>query len=253
MGIFLRFLPLVVALFEVATFLEQVQHPLEYPWIVGLGVLAMPVAAIVIGWRRVRFFDLVEKMTPSFLLLASLAFALLLVEWRVALIVMISIAGISSFISLELLFQLAFDPSRYPVNGLSRVNIAYVPLILWYVASTSSGLMTFLHMDRLIHLALLTSLGAILFRTTGHPGANWRQNATWSSIGALVGAQVGLLGTLLPVSLPMQGMLAALIMCAALRARRYKYDPKPSARAAILEGGFATLAFIVLLSTATWF
>lgn len=253
MGIFLRFLPLLVAMVEVVVFFEQSKHPLEYPWIAGIGVLALPVAAIVIGWGRVRFFDLVEKMTPSFLLLASLAFALLLVEWRVAFWVIVSIAGISSFISLELLFQLAFDPSRYPVNGLSRVNIAYVPLILWYVASTSAGLMTFLHMDRLIHLALLTALGAMLFRTTGHPGASWQQNATWSLIGALVGSQVGLLETMLPISLPMQGMLAALILSAALRTRRYKYDPKPSRRTAIIEGGFATASFIILLSTATWF
>lgn len=252
MIIILRFLPVAVALLQIGVILEQAKYPLQYPWIALVGVAALPVASVAIAWRRVRFFDMLEKMTPSFVLMATLAFALLLAESRASLTVIAVIAAVSCFVSLELLFILAFNPARYPVNGLSRVNIAYVPIAVWYAAATSSGLLIFLHMDRIWHVMLMVALSVVLFRTTGHPGATRQQNAVWIGLGALVGGHVGLLGLLLPVSMATQGIVAAFLLSSALRARRYMYDPKPSVRQAWSEGLTAVAAFVGVLSTAKW-
>lgn len=252
MILFLRLVPLLVGLLEAGVFWAQRGNPTFYPWIVVVGVAAVPSASLLIAWGRVRFFDLLEKMTPSFLLIASLAFGLLLIEGTVPFMVMLALASVCSFISLELLFLLSYHPSAYPVNGLSRLNIAYVPLIVWYAVATSSGLRVFLHVNPAWHLVLVAALGVVLFRTTGHPGASLRQNAVWAVVGALVGFEVGAVGLLLPLSMEMQGLLAAILLCATLRARRYLYDPKPSRRMAWLEASAATSVFLMSLLSAKW-
>ncbi|MCI0479017.1 hypothetical protein L0Y59_00525 [Candidatus Uhrbacteria bacterium] len=252
MIVLIRILPLLVAAIEATAFLAQLRAPLQYPWLVAVGVVALPAASLAIAWGRVRFFDMLEKMTPTFILLIALAFALLLAEGEGAKAAIVVLATLAPFVSLELLFLLAFNPARYPVHALSRVNIAYVPLAIWYAASTSVGMIVFLHADRLWHVFLMVALGAILFRTTGHPQASWKENATWSGVGALVGGHVGLLGIMLPVSMPVHGFLAAFLLSAALRVRRYRYDPKPSHRQAWIEGIAAAVAFVAVLSTGKW-
>lgn len=252
MIILLRILPFAGALFEAVIFMQQIRHPLKYPWIVLAGVAALPLASALIAWKRVSFFDTLEKMTPSFVLIGALAFALLLSETFLSYVVITLVAAIATLVSLELLFTLAFDPSRYPVNALSRVNIGYVPLIFWFTASNSTGLLTFVRMPKFWHIAIMVAVASVLFRTTGHPGATREQNAVWTSVGALIGLNVGLLGVFLPVSMQMQGIIATLLLCSVLRARRYMYDPKPSKRQAWIEG-FAALAFLVaVLATAKW-
>lgn len=252
MIIFRRALPLVTALLVGVAFFEQFQHPLSYPWVAAVGVVSVPVASVLIAWGRIRMTDLLEKILPVCLLVASLGFGLLFTESTLALDAMIGIAVAATYVSLELLFTLAFDPGRYPVNGLSRVGIAYVPVIIWYAVSTSIGLLVFLHSDRTWHVLMLALLGIVLYRTTGHPNATWKENTVWGIVGGLAGAHAGFLGLLLPVSMPVHGMLAALLMSAPLRARRYKYNPALSPRQGWIEGGLAAIALVAVLATAMW-
>lgn len=252
MILLLRLLPLGVAALQIAAFGWQLQQPSSYPWVVLLGVLALPAAAFVICWKRVRLADAVSRMAPSFILLGSLAFALLLVESRWAVWIAIALAVGTCLISLELLFLLAYDPARYPVNGLSRVNIAYVPIAVWYAAATSSGLIVFLHAERSWHVIFMTLLGAVLFHTTDHQDSTLHGRAVWTSLGALVGAHVGLLGILLPLNMPTQGIIASVLLSAALRVRRYLYDPKPSMRQAWFEVVGVFAAFVMALTSAKW-
>ena len=252
MILLLRILPLLVGLCEAGLFWWQKKLPGAYPWLVLLAVVVLPLASVVITWGRVKFGDLMEKMTPTFALVAVLGFALLLVEARWEMYLLTVLAAGSSFISLELLFLLARNPAAYPVNGLSHVNVAYVPLAMYYAVSTSSGLLVFLHSDGIWHVALCAVLGVILFRTTGHPGASRQQNSVWMAVGGLVGAEIGLVGLLLPVGLPAQGLVAMLLFCGALRVRRYLYDPKPSPRLALAESLVGLALFAVSLATAKW-
>ncbi len=248
----LRLLPFCVALIEGVCFWLQLLHPLAYPWIAALGVLAMPSAVVMIAWRRISLHDAFERMLPSIVLTISLAFALLLVEGRVAIWSLLAIAAGSAYLSLEMLFVMVYHPSRYPVNGLSRINIAYVPVAVWYAASTSSGLLVFLHTRSIWHVVLMTVIGAALFRTTGHTDATAEEKNIWMVLGALIGVHVGLLGILLPVAMSVQGLIAAFLLSATLRIRRYLYHPKPSRMQAWIEGGAAFALFLLTLVTAKW-
>lgn len=252
MILLLRILPLFVGVLEAGLFSWQKSSPGTYPWIVLTATAVLPLASVVISWRQVRFGDLMEKMAPTFSLVAVLGFALLLVEAQWEMYLLMSLAAVSSFISLELLFLLSRNPAAYPVNGLSHVNVAYVPLAIYYAVSTSSGLLVFLHSDGIWHVVLCALLGIILFRTTGHPGASRQQNNVWMAVGGLVGAEIGLVGLLLPVGLPVQGLVAALLFCGALRVRRYLYDPKPSRRLALAEVLVGLALFAVSLATTKW-
>lgn len=252
MILFLRILPLLIAVFQAACFVWQKGSPDTYPFLALVGVVAMPVAAGLLGLRRIRFFDLLEKMMPTFVLHLALAFGLSLAEGSLAVWTIAVIGGLSTFLSLELLFLHAYQPSAYPMNGLSRVNIAYVPIAVWYVTSTTSGFMMFVHASWLWHVGALCLLGALLFRTTGHPGASLRQNVLWTLIGVVTGAEIGWIGLMLPLSMGMQGIVAALLFTGVLRMRRYLYDPKPSLRMAWGEAVGLTMLFLTCIVTAKW-
>ncbi len=252
MFLLLRLLPYVVGIAQVWLFLMQVAYPHTYPLLVGIGVLLVPCASILIGWKSIRARDMIEKMMPTFLLILSIGFGTLLLESRASIWIASLLAGIVSAVSLELLFLLTRYPSAYPVNGLSHVNIAYVPLGIWYAAYAASGLMIFLHSSQLWYVGILGILGALLFRTTGHPGATTDQNIVWMIIGGLIGLEVGWIGTLLPLSMNMQGLIAAIVVCAVLRVRRYVYDPVPSSRIAWSEVVVGVVLFIGGIVSAKW-
>ncbi len=252
MILFFRILPFVVAALQIVVFREQLRYPLAYPWIVLIGVAALPLAALVIGWGRLHLGNMLEKMAPAFLLLSSLAFSLLLLEGDIAPWIVIVLAALASYFSLEMLFLHVYVPTRYPVNGISRLHIAYVPIVMWYAAATSTGLLIFLHSNRFLHVLGATLLGVLLFRTTGHPGATKQANRIWMFVGGLAGLHVGVLGIFLPLTMPVQGVLAALILSATLRVRRYMYEPKPSRKQAWIEGAIAASLFVLVTGTASW-
>lgn len=252
MILLLRLLPFLVGVTQIIFFRLQILESSTFPWIALFGWILVPAASVAISWGRISFSDLMQKMTPTFVTLGCMVFGLLLVEGSWQFWLLTALASIVTFTSLELVFLLSYDPAAYPVHGISRVNIGYVPLAIWYATSTSVGIMTFIHTPAVWHLVLMACLGAILFRTTGHPDATAMQIRTWTTLGMLVGAEVGLLGIFLPVGMQAQGLFAAILFSAALRARRYLYDPKPSNMVSYVEGAAALSIFVVALSTAKW-
>lgn len=252
MLLLIRLLPYIAAFSVGCSSWFQANHPAGYPWFSLFGLLVFVAAIVVTSWGRLSFRSVVEKMLPGLLLQMSLGFGLLLVETSFSLWTIHVVAAISALLSLELLFLLCFEPGAYPVNGLSRLNIAFVPLIVWYAVSTSTGVMIFLHTPHLAHVALCAFLGVALFRTTGHPGATKAQNRIWSFIGFLVGLHVGWLGLHIPLSMPLQGAIAAVLFGVALRMRRYVYAPVPRVQVAWTEAISVAIFFIVAMSTAKW-
>jgi hypothetical protein len=248
----LRLLPFLTGLAVAGLFAWQRVHPTVYPWAVIVAVTLVIGVSLILAWRRGSLRDLSEKMAPTIVVVLALGFGLLLSEGRLANMMVVILAGVCSFTALELLFLYVFHPASYPVNGLSRLNIAFVPLAAWYTASTSVGLLTFLHTPRVWHVVLLTIMGAVLFRTTGHPGASPAQNRVWMLIGAATGLHVGWVSITLPLSMPIHGALAAIVFASVLRVRRYLYDPRPSRRVAWGESVAACILLISVLATAQW-
>jgi len=252
MILLLRILPFVAAILQAGCFSFQKQHPQTYPYVALAGVLCVPVAAVLLSAKRIKLGDLSEKMSPTFLLHLALAFGLALTEGWLSVDVIIVLGAISTFISLELLFLHIYQPSVYPMNGLSRLNIAYVPIAVWYTAATSAGFMVFIHSAWYWHVGMLALLGATLFRTTGHPGATQNQQSIWTVVGFVTGAEIGWIGLLLPVSMGMQGLVAAILFTGMLRVRRYLYDPKPSTRMAWGEAIGICALFVIGIVSAKW-
>jgi hypothetical protein len=230
----------------------QIQYPFHYPWIALLGVGTLPLISFLMARGRIGYKDLLEKMLPTLIFIITLVFAMLLVEGGVQLTIIIVLAGIAVYLSLELLFFLAFAPPRYPVHGLSRVNIAYVPFIVFYASATSVGLMTFVHTPFWIHVSIMTALGLILFRTTGHPEATKEQNQRWMLLGLVTGLHLGFLGAMLPLSMFAQGAIAMIVFSSMLRLRRYLYHPLPGKKQAWLEGVMAFVLLGVVITTSRW-
>ncbi len=252
MVFFFRLFPALAALTIGLTFYWQFGQPQAYPWIALIGVFAVVAGIFAMSRKRIKLADLAEKMLPTFLLLISLVFGMLLAEGFWAKLAIVFFGTVASFLSLELLFLLSFMPSRYPMSGLSHVNIAYVPLIVWYTVANSVGLITFLHSPEWIHIAILVVLSVILFRTTGHPGATQEQNRIWSLVGGLTGFHIGLLGIILPMSMAGQATLGMVMFCAILRLRRYIYHPLPGRRQAWLESALAVIVLGIAVGTARW-
>ncbi len=252
MTIFYRPLPFLAAIAMAVGLYLQYVRPLDYPWYALLGAATVPAVALLMAYKRVHQADLAEKMLPTYLLILSVVFAVLLAEGHIYRIVLAVVGSLASLLSLELLFLYTFMPSRYPVNGLSRVNIAYVPLTVFFATSTSVGLMFFLHSSSILHVLGMLALGVALFRTTGHPDASREQNNRWMLVGAVTGLHLGLLGAMLPLSMEVQGTVAMLVFSGILRMRRYLYQPYPSKVQTWTEFAIATILLVSITVSSRW-
>lgn len=257
MIIFLRRLsPWLIAALACLLASWQWQNPLFFPYPLVM-VLAVQAAAIgFIGWRRISLGFLVEKMFPSLLAEAVMGGAFLLTENSLERWIVTGLFVGIPLLSLELFFLLVYDPSRYPVNGLSRLNLALLPVASFFLASTVSGLQVFLvdslHLPEWVWPVIFVLFGSVFYLLTAHPSAERAHRERWAWIGALVGLQVGLLGLLMPVGMAVHGAVAALIFSFPLRMRRYAYQPVPPPQLAWAEGVLAIGLFCALLFSSRW-
>ncbi len=252
MLLLLRFLPFAVGVTNALLFAWQSRDASSYPWLIIWTPFTVLIAGFVIGWKRMTFSELVEKLLPAALAVAACGYGLLLVEGWWALSVIPLLAGGVSFLALELLFLLAYLPTRYPVNGLSHLNLTLVPPTVWLAQYTSVGLTVFVHASRVIPIFVMSAATALLFWSTSHVEASGAERGRWAALGAWLGLQAGLMGAFLPVSLALQGGIAALAIALALRSRRYEIAPRPSFRFMLTEVSAASVLLLLLVATARW-
>jgi len=230
----------------------QWAQPLLFPWPL-LAALAIHLCATVwIGWRRLSVREAVEKMLPSVLAMAAFGLSLLLLEGAIArYTVTILFAGVS-LLSLKLFFLLCWDPQRYPVNALSHVNVALVPLIAFFLGLSLNGLTIFVRLPWWAGVSVFGVTVAALYLVTSHPTADAAHRARWTALGLFVGIQSAILTQVLPGNMLVQGALAALLVALPLRMRRYAYEPKPSRRVAWFEGVLGAGAYMAILLLSRW-
>jgi hypothetical protein len=252
MLLFLRFLPFIVAVLDAFLFRWQALSADMYPWLAVAGVVIFSCAGFLIGRRRIALGELVDKLIVPVATLFILTYGLLLAEGPLATIAIPCAVAVITFVALELTFFLAYLPARYPVHGLSRLNLSLVPVTLWFAQSTSVGLLVFIRVSHVIPLAVMTLISALLFWSTSYRGVSDEQRRRWTAIGAWLGFQLGLLAIFLPVNLPVQGAMAAVAGSLALRCRRYGIAPRKSARVIWIEVASAFTLLAAVLGTARW-
>ncbi len=221
-----------------------------YPLLAGFGFFAA--AAMIIAWKRLAWREFVTKMIPPLLLWTSAALAMLVVEDQAARIVLTVVLVGTPLLVLELLFLLAVDPGRYPVHGLSRLNVALTPVTAFLLAAALDGLRIYLQLDGWVVIGLCSGFGALAFALTSHHASTCGQGARWVLLGLIAGLYAGLLVYLLPVSLSAAGCIAALITAVPLRMRRYAFQPYPGRRLALFEASGASLILAGILLLSRW-
>lgn len=230
----------------------QWQFPLSYPWpLLSFGVWYLAVL-VVLSWNHLGFWEALEKAVPSVISLTTLGFGFLMAESTFERVILTVLFAGVPLLTAELLFLLTRDPARYPVNGLSRVNLTLVPVAAFFLASTLNELWVFIRLPWWIGLSAFTMFGAALYAATAHPTADRLHRGRWAGLGGGIGLHLGILGLLLPISMAAHGALAALLLAFPLRVRRYAYQPVPSVMHVWTESILAIIFFVGLLVSSRW-
>jgi len=254
--LFLRALPLIVALIGGGLGYAQFRFPLSYPWpLVGLFVIFFATAAFFAKENRHSFSQTLQQIIPATLFLIALTTSVLLVEtifikWLVTILFFLV-----PLIVLELLYLAYFKTFHYPVNAISRVNVAFVPAIGFLSGVCMNGLQTFLgflKISPLFGLIIFPIVIGTLYFVTSHPTADTMHRLRWAALGAVLGLQSAILVLLLPVTPSVHGAIVAILISIPLRIRRYAYAPKPSKRLAWFEGVTILFVFVTILLISPW-
>ncbi|MCW1892412.1 MAG: hypothetical protein KIH65_004200 [Candidatus Uhrbacteria bacterium] len=252
MALLFRLLPLIIGMISAGCFAMQAQYANWYPWIlvpafiVFIGGIATMFRQRHWGWEDVRL------AVPALMAFAAAGFGMLLVEgwlryWGIPLFV-----GLVSYLLVELLFLSTFYASKYPVNGMTHMNLALVPVIFWLLAYTSSGLLVFMNTQRFSPMILFAVVGGVLWYVTAHPEATPESRLRWTLIGAWISTQIGMIIAIVPLRMEVHAMIASICGAAALRVRRYGIAP-PIPRNMILLEVIGMILFLAAVAfTAAW-
>lgn len=248
----LRPLPWLVGGLSLLLSWLQWEFPFAYPWPLVVLLVAYLAAGILYAYDHLKFWDAAARILPAGLFLVSAAVAFLIIEQPLVRAVLCLVVAFIPFFSLDLLYLALYDPAKYPVNGLSRFNLALAPSSIFLLTIGLGGLQVFLKVQPWIVLLVLPIYAGIFFLITSHPTADQAHRSRWTGVGALVGFKAAALSLALPVALPVQGALAALLVALPLRVRRYGYAPEPTRRQAILETCLHLSCFVLLLLVSRW-
>ena len=247
-----RGLPWLIGVFAYLASQWQWRHAGFYPWPLVSVLIGYLLSAALISYRRLSLQELIIKILPSVLALTSMGFAFLLIEAPEArLALSFFVAGVS-VASLEMLWLLIFDPAHYPVHGLSRLNIAFMPLTFFFTILSLTGLVYFIRIPEWITPAVSALVGACAFVLTIHHSHSNAHRWRWACIGAAIGLQVGLLANILPVSIIVHGAIASMLIALPLRIRRYGTGAAPRRLVAWSEGLGVCILFFTVLLVSRW-
>ncbi len=247
--------PWLTGAYAIAAARAQLAWPLNYPWPLLSVIGVFLVVSSIISWRKLPLWVAIRQVIPGTLALLGMTGAFLLVEgeWQVYAL-LFAFAAVPTLV-LALLFLSVFDPGRYPVNGLSRINLACVILATFYGSFALAGLATFLTEERWLRWVAAPSFGvlfAIIALVTAHPNATSKELRRWTAFGALAGIHAGFLLAIVPVSMLVTAVWVMLFLAVPIRMRRYAYQPIPPTTTAWGEAIIGLLLFIATLAIARW-
>ncbi len=252
MFVVIRLLPAFLGALTALAFMVQARDASHYPWIAVGAIVAFAIGGFAVAWSRHRHVGDARPLVPGIIAVASAAFGLVLAEGALAAWVIPVFAGGTVLLACELLFLSLYAPARYPVNGLSHVNLVLVPIALWFATYASLGLTIFVDAARAIPIAVIGAVSLALFSATSHAEASPATRRRWTLIGGWVGIQTGMLVVALPLDLIASSTFVALTLAYVLRTRRYGIPPAVPTRQIVSEAlAFAALLLIVL-ATARW-
>lgn len=261
----LRLLPLINGVLGFIMAREQWKWTDVYPWPLVAHITAFAFSMGLIGWKRISPKDFVEKMSLPLLAMIATGTAFLVFEEEWVHGLLTGAMAFISFFSLELFFVSQYHSMKYPLNGLSRWNMALIPCIGFLGGAVLQGIQTFLLWPMVssggedavlwplwIEPVILAVVGAVAYIVTSHPTATRPLRIKWMMLGALIGLQIGILGLMMPVPTSTFGALVAICLAIPLRIRRYAYAPVPPRSLAWAEGLSMLGCLIAILMGSRW-
>lgn len=251
----LRTAPILLGVTTYALFEWQWLSPLAYPWALIFVVVLYLGAVAKYVWNRNDRWIMLWNALPFAVFFLSTAVMALMLEgafWRHALSIFVSLV---MYMSLELLFLHLYHSSRYPVNGLTHLALGLIPVTNAFFAWGVVGIQAFqkpLAPPAWSVPFVFAFINALAFAVTTHPDATTHKRRVWILFAAVAGAGIGCLLLFLPLAMPAQAFLAALLIALPLRLRRYEFRPHISFSAALMEAVIAGLAFFALLLLSEW-
>lgn len=254
-ALLLRIAPMLAGIATYFLYEWQWRVPLAYPWALIACVMVFIGVVLRMAWARDERWTIIWKssLMVCFLLSATVC-AVMLEEpfWRHALSLFVAV---TSYMALELLFLHLYHSSRYPVNGLTHLELGLVPitnaLLAWGVVGVRIFAKTLAPPAWSVPL-IFGMVNALAFAVTSHPDASVYSRNVWIGFAAFTGFSIGLLLLFLPLAMPAQAFLAALLIALPLRLRRYGLRPQLSRSTAYLEAGVAFMAFFAVLLLSRW-
>lgn len=251
MFLFLRSLPILAALGILFLSRWQFVAWQTFPLLYGISALIFIASAALIGYRTLAPREWIKVIPPIVTFLIAGGAALLVENGIQQTVFSFFVSGLA-YLTLELLYLLGHEPSKYPVHGLSRLNLALIPLGMFFLAMTLSGLQAFIRFPFWTSPFFGLAYGAITFACTAHHASDKEQDRRWVLMGLFVGAHAGILAMLLPLDVIASGVIAALLFALPFRARRYAHDPKPNRHSAYVESSLFLACFLSVILFSRW-
>lgn len=254
-ALLLRIAPILTGIATYFLFEWQWRVPLLYPWALLACICVFAATVVRMTWsRKDRWVMMWTALPVASFLLAAAACAVMLEEpfWRHALSLF---SAVTSYMALELLFLHLYHTSRYPVNGLTHLQLGLIPLtnalLAWGLVGVRVFAKTLAPPAWTVPL-VFAGVNALAFAVTSHPDAAVYARRAWIAFAAFTGFSIGILLLFLPLAMPAQAFLAALLVALPLRLRRYGFRPQVSRVTAWVEAFIACGAFFAVLLLSRW-
>ncbi|MCA9390761.1 MAG: hypothetical protein KC582_00705, partial [Candidatus Magasanikbacteria bacterium] len=204
----LRSLPLLAAISILFLSRWQFIAWRTFPLLYIASALVFIVSAALIGYRRLAWREWIKVIPPVVTFLIAGGAALLVESGSQQILFSLFVSGLA-YLTLELLYLLGVEPSKYPVHGLSRLNLALIPLGMFFLTMTLSGLQAFIRFPFWMSPFFGLAYGVLTFACTSHHTADKEQNKRWLFMGGLVGLHAGIFAMILPLDVIASGVMAA--------------------------------------------
>lgn len=247
-----RLLPWLASASACFVALVQWRSPELFPW----GWICVLIGYVFAVWlmtkKRLTLIEFFTHILPPLLTIFCFGSLWLLAETVMERMGVLVVFSGLIWISLELFYLMHHEPSRYPVNGVSRFHIACIPLTSFALGVLGLGLSVFVGVNVWWLMALFSVILGTMYATTAHPVATREQRISWAIAGSVAGAFGAFLVALLPTSASVSGAMCALLFSLPVRARRYSYQPFPSRKTMVIELVLALFLLALFLVGARW-
>ncbi len=229
----------------------QWKAPHLYPWPLVAAVAVYILMSVLLVGRSRHWKEGARSLLPTGIALALMAFGHLLIEQSNLRLLTTFLFAAIPWLALELGWFMLYASSQYPAHAFARLNVALIPISIWYVISTLQGIHVFLPTLPAILVGGCVVTTVVLFSGTVRSWEDKRERR-WIWASALIGGHLAALLLLLPVGMAIQGAMMAILIAIPIRLRHLSLEHGFPTWSLAIEGVLVCAAWVSLLFMARW-